>query len=318
MDTTSISPTIHLTPTLVKAASIAVVGAVAVYYGYKKRQSVVDVLHVHVDPKTKKIALGIRNNKAENLFVHGSLRIVRERKETGEDAREAAFSELKLPVHFGAATTVQVGYDLIAEDGRPSTLGGLSVNNLTYPLPPDVDLTGGENVRAFVFYGEDPEDMSRCIDVTLPLNLRNLGGGGIQAAQQNLAFVCAGGMCVGEKDSRQHYYLRDVGKQNQFYIKSNNRETIACARSLDELHNYLLSTPANVFAFHAPSYDFSNWVNSVIGDKELANQISKIEHDGGLNARAKTIEALGSRVRELKAAAPVGASLRPYKYKFRR
>ena len=89
-------------------------------------------------------------------------------------------------------------------------------------------------------------------------------------------------------------YLRDVAPEQCFWV--NNGPIV---KNLDELANVLPVLNDEIFEHHVnkEKNDFSNWINDVIGDKKLANDL--------LSSRSKeaALKKISSRLNSLKKKA---------------
>ena len=89
-------------------------------------------------------------------------------------------------------------------------------------------------------------------------------------------------------------YLRDVAPERCFWV--NNGPIV---KNLDDLANVLPVISDEIFNHHVnrKKNDFSNWINDVIGDKKLANDL--------LSSRSKesALKKIKDRVNSLKKKA---------------
>jgi len=65
-------------------------------------------------------------------------------------------------------------------------------------------------------------------------------------------------------------FLSDVASESSFWV--NNGPIL---KNLDELSNFMQAANEDTFKHHvnADKNDFSNWINNIIGDKKLANDL---------------------------------------------
>lgn len=65
-------------------------------------------------------------------------------------------------------------------------------------------------------------------------------------------------------------YLSDTSPEQSFWV--NNGPVL---RNLDELSNFIQGMPDDAYSYHAnkDKNDFSRWINEIIGDKKLANDL---------------------------------------------
>ena len=89
-------------------------------------------------------------------------------------------------------------------------------------------------------------------------------------------------------------YLRDVAPEQCFWV--NNGPIL---KNLDELANALQEISDDTYSHHVDSEknDFSNWINDVIGDKKLANDLLSSKN------KESVLKKVRNRVNSLKKTA---------------
>jgi hypothetical protein len=84
--------------------------------------------------------------------------------------------------------------------------------------------------------------------------------------------------------------------------------TAKYADSLQDFRERLLEVDPQSVAFHLEREDFQNWLREVIGDQDLASDLSRLKGAGlqPEELRSRVYEAVKSRCDELSAAAARG------------
>lgn len=79
-------------------------------------------------------------------------------------------------------------------------------------------------------------------------------------------------------------FLSDVPESNKFWC--NNGEALS---NLKDLKNALVNMNEETFSHHVnqEKNDFSNWINDVIGDGELANEVRMAKSKSDLAKKSK-------------------------------
>jgi len=75
-----------------------------------------------------------------------------------------------------------------------------------------------------------------------------------------------------------HRYLKPVGSEDSFVLKTDHEQIIGQIASLEELRDTLAEVPEDAIAFHMDNRnDFANWLNTAIGCETLSNAVADIE-----------------------------------------
>jgi len=95
--------------------------------------------------------------------------------------------------------------------------------------------------------------------------------------------------------------LRTVGDQEAFYFyEAVGKPTGEVARNLPDFLDRIKSVKSESLMFHLQRKDFQNWVEKILGDSQLAEELEKISPSYGDEVRAKIHETVENRVRELR------------------
>ena len=95
--------------------------------------------------------------------------------------------------------------------------------------------------------------------------------------------------------------LRTVGDHEAFYFyEAVGKPTGEVARNLSDFVDRVKSVKSESLMFHLQRKDFQNWVEKILGDSKLAEELARISPSNGDDIRAKINETVENRVRELK------------------
>jgi hypothetical protein len=95
--------------------------------------------------------------------------------------------------------------------------------------------------------------------------------------------------------------LRTVGDHEAFYFyEAVGKPTGEVARNLSDFVDRVKSVKSESLMFHLQRKDFQNWVEKILGDSKLAEELARISSSNGDDIRAKINETVENRVRELK------------------
>jgi tryptophan 2,3-dioxygenase len=95
--------------------------------------------------------------------------------------------------------------------------------------------------------------------------------------------------------------LRTVGDREAFYFyEAVGKPTGEVARNLSDFLDRLKSVKSESLMFHLQRKDFQNWVEKILGDSKLAEELERISPSNSNDIRAKIHETVENRVRELK------------------
>ena len=99
----------------------------------------------------------------------------------------------------------------------------------------------------------------------------------------------------------QKYLRAPLPAHRRFYFCApDNTQLGTSAASLWEFREMLETVPQDSLLFHQLRHDFENWISNVLGDKELAEQINKLDGQrGGKNLRQALRELVIRRYDEL-------------------
>jgi hypothetical protein len=94
--------------------------------------------------------------------------------------------------------------------------------------------------------------------------------------------------------------LRTVGDHEAFYFyEAVGKPTGEVARNLSDFLDRVKSVKSESLMFHLQRKDFQNWVEKILGDSKLAEELERISPSNGDDIRAKIHETVENRVREL-------------------
>lgn len=95
--------------------------------------------------------------------------------------------------------------------------------------------------------------------------------------------------------------LRTVGPQEAFYFYEGvGKPTGEVARNLSDFLDRVKSVKSESLMFHLQRRDFQNWVEKILGDSKLAEELGRISTSNSDDIRAKIHETVENRVRELR------------------
>jgi hypothetical protein len=102
------------------------------------------------------------------------------------------------------------------------------------------------------------------------------------------------------KKSKEHPYLRHVGKSRAFILKTDHHEVLCEAFMIEGLLSALENAPPQSIEFHMKNgNDFAKWVKEVVGDKKLAQVLYDIRFDNPESTRKRLVESLIGRIIDL-------------------
>jgi hypothetical protein len=95
--------------------------------------------------------------------------------------------------------------------------------------------------------------------------------------------------------------LRTVRPQEAFYFyEAVGKPTGEVARNLSDFLDRVKSVKSESLTFHLQRRDFQNWVEKILGDSKLADDLGRISTSNSDDIRAKIHETVENRVRELR------------------
>jgi len=95
--------------------------------------------------------------------------------------------------------------------------------------------------------------------------------------------------------------LRTVGDQEAFYFyEAVGKPTGEVARNLSDFLDRVKSVKSESLMFHLQRRDFQNWVEKILGDSKLAEELERISPLNSDDIRANIHETVENRVRELR------------------
>jgi hypothetical protein len=94
--------------------------------------------------------------------------------------------------------------------------------------------------------------------------------------------------------------LRTVNDNEAFYFyEALGKPTGEKANSLAEFAEKVKTTKLESLIFHIQRKDFQNWIEKILGDKELASRITKIPLTNKQKARTQLQNTIEKRIKEL-------------------
>jgi tryptophan 2,3-dioxygenase len=95
--------------------------------------------------------------------------------------------------------------------------------------------------------------------------------------------------------------LRTVGDQEAFYFyEAVGKPTGEVARNLSDFVDKVKSVKSESLMFHLQRKDFQNWIEKILGDSKLAEELERISPSNSHDIRAKIHETVENRMRELR------------------
>jgi hypothetical protein len=111
------------------------------------------------------------------------------------------------------------------------------------------------------------------------------------------------GIIDSKVESLKHPYLRKVGADMKFVLKTGHDNIVKEVEMLEELANTLAASSSDAVAFHTrEGNDFSAWIAGAVGDNELAEKVAAIKMDTHEETKNKLISAIWERVDTLKCS----------------
>jgi len=95
--------------------------------------------------------------------------------------------------------------------------------------------------------------------------------------------------------------LRTLGDHEAFYFYEDiGKPTGEVARSLPDFLDKVKSVKSESLMFHLQRKDFQNWVEKILGDSKLAEELRNISPSDSDDVRSKIHETVENRMRELR------------------
>jgi hypothetical protein len=95
--------------------------------------------------------------------------------------------------------------------------------------------------------------------------------------------------------------LRTVEDHEAFYFyEAVGKPTGEVARNLSDFVDRVNSVKSESLMFHLQRKDFQNWVEKILGDSKLAEELERISPSNSVDIRTKIHETVENRMRELK------------------
>ncbi|MGD0494880.1 MAG: DUF5752 family protein [Candidatus Bathyarchaeia archaeon] len=95
--------------------------------------------------------------------------------------------------------------------------------------------------------------------------------------------------------------LRTVGDQEAFYFyEAVGKPTGEVARNLSDFLDRVKSIKSESLMFHLQRRDFQNWVEKILGDSKLSEELDRLSPLNSNDIRAKIHETVENHVRELR------------------
>jgi hypothetical protein len=95
--------------------------------------------------------------------------------------------------------------------------------------------------------------------------------------------------------------LRTVEDHEAFYFyEAVGKPTGEVARNLSDFVDRVNSVKSESLMFHLQRKDFQNWVEKILGDSKLAEELERISPSNSDDIRTKIHETVENRMRELK------------------
>lgn len=102
-------------------------------------------------------------------------------------------------------------------------------------------------------------------------------------------------------DVKNAKILRTVESQETFYFYENiGRPTGEVARNLTELLEKIQSAKSESLMFHFQRRDFENWIEKILGDSKLAQELRQISSSNCNELRKNICKTIKTRIKELK------------------
>ena len=102
-------------------------------------------------------------------------------------------------------------------------------------------------------------------------------------------------------EQMKHPYLRNVGGDQKFILKTNADTVLAEISHLEDLGEVMSSMPKDSLEFHLQNgNDFASWIQAAVGDAKLADQIRGIDYSNIDSARSQVVSTIRERVDSLK------------------
>ncbi|MBN2014026.1 MAG: hypothetical protein JW778_02490 [Candidatus Altiarchaeota archaeon] len=99
-----------------------------------------------------------------------------------------------------------------------------------------------------------------------------------------------------------HPHLRRVHPHHGFKLKKNDHEIIDECFLLEELKEAIKEAPEEAVLHHLEGRnDFATWVREIIGDRELSGDLELIRPSIEVDAKAKLVHVLDSKIKSLKS-----------------
>lgn|GEM_PF-1183176 len=98
-----------------------------------------------------------------------------------------------------------------------------------------------------------------------------------------------------------HPNLSNVGEAYKFQLKQDHDEIIGEASYLAELRDIVGDSPTDAIIYHLrdDGNDFADWVQDVLGDRELADTLRKIELISPAQTKESILKTLDYRIKDL-------------------
>jgi len=106
-------------------------------------------------------------------------------------------------------------------------------------------------------------------------------------------------------DANSVRILRTVKDPEAFYFyEAIGKPTGEVARNLHDFAEKVKSVRSESLLFHSQRSDFPNWIEKILGDSKLAEQLRQISPSNSADVRTTICRTVENRIDELKQAAP--------------
>ncbi|MBU0762440.1 MAG: hypothetical protein KKD39_05390 [Candidatus Altiarchaeota archaeon] len=102
-------------------------------------------------------------------------------------------------------------------------------------------------------------------------------------------------------ESAKHPYLRKVSADSKFILKKDHDQIVSQIEFLEELAEAVLTSESDALKFHLRcGNDFAEWIQTSVGDAELAQSIRSIDYNNVDDAKKQFATTIFQRVDSLK------------------
>jgi hypothetical protein len=99
--------------------------------------------------------------------------------------------------------------------------------------------------------------------------------------------------------------LRTVGDQEAFYFyETIGKPTGEIARNLHDFLDKVETVKSESLVFHLQRGDFQNWIETTLGDSELAAKVDGVSSSNDADVRMDLIKAVKNHIKQLSESSP--------------